>query len=237
MVMQSTSNGRRYGAIAALGFTTLGLSPAAHAQDAEAAVDVQLSAPQVSPEQGAAHGDAAGALLLAGKVGSIVPLNGLDPFVSGGVEVGWIFAGTQQRIAALLDVTYTAPHASGSAFDDRLSGGEFGWKMVHKELIVQPTFLYRLTGLGPLVPFAGLGPRIYFLETVGEGSAAGTKFQESNEQSTKFGVGLPFGAEYALGPGGLMAEMLLEWAPIDHRITGDASLLAASLFVGYRARL
>ena len=209
----------------------------AQAQDVEAQVDLNLSAPAPSdtfeppPEQDA------GGLLLAGKVGGILPMNGLDPFIAGGVEIGWIFGGTERRIAALLDVTYTAPGAEGSASDTRVSGGGFGWKITQKELILQPTFLYRLTGLGPIVPFAGIGPRLYFLETVGEGAAAGAQFQDSQEQSTKFGVGLPLGAEYILGPGGLMAELLLEWAPLDHRITGDASLLGATLFVGYRATL
>jgi hypothetical protein len=246
MVMQSLSDilprarharasSRRSWAAAALGVAALGLSSAAHAEDAGATLDLQLSAPPPLPEPGAARD--AGALLLAGKVGSILPLNGLDPFVAGGLEIGWIFAGTQQRIAALLDLTYTVPHASGSAQEDRLAGGAFGWKIAQKELILQPTFLYRFTDLGPFVPFAGLGPRIYFLETAGEGSAAGVKFQESNERSTKFGLGLPLGAEYALGPGGLLAELLLEWGPLDHRMTGDVSLLGVSLFVGYRARL
>jgi hypothetical protein len=34
-----------------------------------------------------------------------------------------------------------------------------------------------------------------------------------------------------------MAELLTEWALLDHRITGDVSLLGMTLFAGYRARL
>jgi hypothetical protein len=105
-----------------------------------------------------------------------------------------------------------------------------------KELVLQPTFLYRLTSDSALVPFAGLGPRIYLLETVAEGKANGEVIQESHERSTKFGVGLPLGVEYTLGPGGLMAELLFEWGPLEHRVTGDTSLLAATLQLGYRAR-
>jgi hypothetical protein len=221
----------------AFGLAALSSGANAGAEDAAAGVSVDLSVPPSSVGPVPSANEDAAALLVAGKVGGILPLNGLDPFVSGGLELGWIFAGTHQQIAALLDVTYTAPSADGGSADARIAGGEFAWKMSQKELILQPTFLYRYTGLGPVVPFAGLGPRIYFLETVGEGSAAGVKFSETQERSTKLGAGLPLGAEYELGPGGVMAELLLEWAPLNHRISGDASLLGATLFVGYRARL
>ncbi len=228
----------RMGGVAALALVVAAQAAArsAGAAEADAKLDVHLSAPAVGGAPEPPESDR-GAVLLAGKLGGILPLNGLDPFVAGGLQLGWAFAGTEQRIAALLDVTYTAPGAGASAAAARLDAGAFGWDITQKELILQPTFLYRHTGLGAFVPFAGIGPRIYFLQTVGEGSAAGVQFLESEEQSTKFGAGLPLGAEYTLGPGGLMAEVLLEWAPLDHRITGDSSLLGANLFLGYRARL
>ena len=56
-------------------------------------------------------------------------------------------------------------------------------------------------------------------------------------QSTEFGFGLPLGAEYTLGPGGLIAELLFQWGPLKHDITGDTHLGSASLWVGYRALL
>jgi hypothetical protein len=238
MVNRLMSNRSRIvtGAALALGLAAVAHATPALAAEAQAEMSVDVSAPSVPSEPSASSGNEA-AFLLAGKVGGIVPFNGLDPFVSGGIELGWIFAGTDQRICALLDVTYTAPEASGGAADPRLASGAFDWEISQKELILQPTFLYRLTGLGPIVPFAGIGPRIYLLETVSQGSSGGVTFQESKERSTKLGAGLPLGAEYELGPGGLMAELLTEWAPLDHRVTGDVSLLGMTLFLGYRARL
>lgn len=203
------------------------------AQEVKAEAD--LGASTSSPGKGG--DDDSSAFLAAGKFGATVPMNGLDPFVIGGVELGWVFAGTGRRIAGLLDVTYTAPHAEGSAKDARVGSGEYSWEVRQKELVLQPTFLYRLQGQSAFVPFVGIGPRIYFLETVGKGESGGSKLQETNEQSTKFGVGLPLGAEYKLGPGGLFAEALFEWGPLDHRITGDSSLLALNVFLGYRALL
>lgn len=203
-------------------------------------VEADLGAEASAGSTGTGAGQA-GAFLLAGKMGGIAPFNGLSPFVTGGIELGWIFGGTGQRIGALLDVSYTVPRADGSEQDARLSyddvSGGYTWEITQKQLALQPTFLYRLTLPGPLVPFAGIGPRIYFLETRGRGEANGEAILESREQSTKFGVGLPLGVEYTLGPGGLMAQALLEWGPLDHRITGDSSLLGATFFIGYRARL
>jgi hypothetical protein len=215
-------------------FTALFASTVVSAEEASVEADVSTSSPSGGKK---AADDDSSAFLAAGKVGAIVPFNGLDPFVAGGVELGWVFAGTNRRIAGLLDVTYTAPHASGSQSDSRLASGSFDWDVRQKELVLQPTFLYRLTGKSAFVPFVGIGPRIYFLETVGKGNSGGSALQETYEKSTKLGVGLPLGAEYQLGPGGLFAEALFEWGPLDHRITGDSSLLAMNVLLGYRALL
>ncbi len=178
-----------------------------------------------------------GGFLLGAKVGGIMSFNGLDPFVRGGLELGWDFGGTSGSMAGLLDVSYTSPSASGSRQDDRLAyddaTGKYDWEIDQRELVFQPTFLYRFTG-GRLVPFVGLGARIYLLQTLSRGTANGEKILQTEEQSMKFGAGLPFGAEYGLGPGAVMAEGLVEWAPLNHRITGKSNLLAASLQIGYR---
>ncbi len=189
-----------------------------------------------------AGGNDDAAFLAAGKVGGIASFNGLGPFVHAGVELGWIFGGTGRSIGALLDVSYTAPSTDGKATEDfdpeRIPGGKYQWELVQKQLVLQPTFLYRLTSLSESVtPYGGIGPRVYFLESVTRGSAGGQKFADTTEQSTKFGIGVPLGVELALGPGGLLAEIALQWAPLDHTITGDTNLGGATLFLGYRALL
>jgi hypothetical protein len=219
----------------------LGLTGPAHA--AEAAVGFSSDeGMSPGPDSGAQPDDSA-AILAAGKVGAIAPFNGLGPFVNFGIEVGYIFGGTNRSLGALLDVTYTVPHADGTESEDfdppRVEGGEYEWKLTQTELVLQPTFLYRFTSLdlGNVTPYVGFGPRIYFIETVVEGSAGGEQFGDSSERSTRWGLGLPLGAELALGPGGLFAEVLLQWGPMDHRITGDTHLGSATLFLGYRALL
>ncbi len=230
---------RLMAALAAM--ATLGVSAPAQAQTAEAASTPSGAEPT---EKGSDGVDNSSAFLATGKIGGIVPFSGLGPFVSGAIELGWVFGKTKQRIGALLDVSYTVPHADGEqtedyeGFDvDRIPDGTYSWELRQKLLTFQPTFLYRLTGLGRVVPYGGIGPRLYLLESVVEGKSGGEAFAVSTEQSTKLGFGVPLGAEFQLGPGGLMAELLFQWGPLTHEITGDSNLGSATLFVGYRALL
>lgn len=183
-----------------------------------------------------------GAVVAAVKAGAIVPFSPLGPFPTVAVEAGILLPGYERSLGVLLDVSYSAPHAEGTereAFDPgRVPGGEYRWRLTQKQLVLQPTLLWRFTGLNadPLTPYVGIGPRIYLLESVIEGSAAGEPFGSTPERSTKVGFGLPLGAELALGPGGLCAEVLLQWGPLPHRITGDSHLASGTMFVGYRAR-
>lgn len=216
---------------------------------------VALTAPAVAEEASAAPADVAtgsenpdssdnddsgGAFLAAGKVGGIFSFNGLNPFVTGGVELGYVFSALDRGIGALIAVDYTAPKTDGKVTEDfdpaRIPGGAYDWEIRQKILTVQPTFLYRMTFISDsITPYVGVGPRIYFLQSVVRGSAGDQKFADTTEQSTKFGIGGPLGAEFALGPGGIIAEVLLQWAPIDHRATGTTNLGGATLNVGYRA--
>jgi opacity protein-like surface antigen len=98
-----------------------------------------------------------------------------------------------------------------------------------------PTFLYRMTFLSDwLTPYAGLGLRIYLLESTVNGTAGDQSIADTTEHSTKLGFGVPLGVEFALGPGGITAELLFQWAPLEHTLTGDSHLGGLSLFVGYR---
>jgi len=100
------------------------------------------------------------------------------------------------------------------------------------------SFFYRLPSLVTrLTPYAGIGLRIYFLESVVRGTAGGQSFQDTPERSTKLGFGVPLGAEFQIGPGGLFGELYPQWAPLKHATTGNSHLGGMSLFVGYRAAL
>ena len=191
------------------------------------------------PDDGA---DKSGLFLLGGKIGGIASFNGLDPFVHGALELGYVFPVLDQGLGAYLQVEYSAPSADGKVDEDfdpkRVPTGSYDWEITQKELVLAPTFLFRLTSLSDsITPYAGLALRVYLLEDTVMGKAGDQAIDETKESSTKFGVGLPLGAEFALGPGGVTAELMLQWGPLKHTLTGDTHLGGASLFVGYRLLL
>jgi hypothetical protein len=228
----------RHFAACSVGLAFLGLGGVAQAQESTQA-DAAVSTDDLGKGD---DGDDSGAILLAGKVGGIASFNGLKPFVHGGLDIGYVFGGLNRTIGVYLGMEYTAPSSSGTQAEEdtphRIADGTYDWELRQKELVFQPTFLYRFTWLtDAVVPFAGIGPRMYLLESVVRGSAGGETILDTRETSTKFGFGIPLGAEIPLGPGGLMAEFLFQWGPFDHRATGDTHLGATSLFLGYRALL
>jgi opacity protein-like surface antigen len=179
--------------------------------------------------------EASGAFLAGVKVGGLVPFNKLQPAVGVAVELGWLLPWRDRAFAALLEVSYAQPTASGHATDPRVGGAANDWKLVQRVVVVAPTGLYRFTGLGALVPYAGLGPRIYLYESKGSGTAGGQPMAATTEQATRLGLGAPLGLEYALGPGQLTGEALFEWGGLDTRSAGTGtSLSGATLRVGYR---
>lgn len=178
-----------------------------------------------------------GAFVAGAKVGAIAPFDGLNPFVVGTIEVGYILPWLNRGLAGLVDVSYTAPSASGEQADPRVPGGKYTWNLTQHELVIQPTILYRYTGLGRIVPFVGIGPRIYLMKSVVSGKAGDAVIGETNEPSTQIGGGIPLGVELTLGPGAVMAELLFEIGTLDHSITGQSHTGGGTLNVGYRFML
>lgn len=175
-----------------------------------------------------------GGFLAGAKVGAIAPFDGLGPFVVGTVEVGYVLPWLDRGLAGLVAVSYTAPSASGEQADPRVPGGKYTWNLTQHELVIQPTIMYRYTGLGRIVPFVGIGPRIYLMKSVITGKAGGSEIGETDEISTQIGGGLPLGVEFKLGPGALMAELLFEVGTLDHSITGQSHTGGGTLNLGYR---
>lgn len=169
----------------------------------------------------------------AAKVGGIAPFDGLSPFVSVGVEVGYVIPAVDHRLAIVLDVDYTQPTTTGTEMDPRVTGGSYTWKLTEQELGIMPVLVYRLTGMKPVVPYAGIGPRVLLAKSTVQDNGA-PSIMQTHEQSTRFGVGVPVGAELPLGPGAAIGEVLFQYGTLNHVATGDANTGALSLSVGYR---
>jgi len=208
----------------------------ARAQDSESlSIDASVEGGDVAPSE-------RGKFLLGGKIGGIASFNGLDLFLHGGVELGYVFPVLNHGLGAFLQVEYSAPSTEGKVTEsftpERVPGGDYHWKLLQKELVLQPTFLYRMTFLSDAItPYAGLGLRVYLLESITSGNTGTQTIQETSERSTKWGVGVPLGCEFALGPGALTGEALLQWGPLQHTLTGESHLGGVSVFVGYRLLL
>lgn len=175
-----------------------------------------------------------GAFVAGGKFGGLMQLSGFGPNITGALEIGYILPFLKRGLGVMVDVGYAAPVVSGTEQDPRVQGGSYEWSLVQKQLTVFPFVTYRYTGLGKIVPYAGVGPRIVMLEGVTYGTVAGKPLLENRERSTKVGVGVPLGAEYLVGPGAAMAEFLFAYNSIDHKSTGSASLTGFTLWLGYR---
>lgn len=197
-----------------------------------------LAAAQETPDAAADLSPREGGGLLAGaKVGGVVPFGGLSPNVTAGLEVGYVFPWLHRSFAAAIDLDYAAPKSSGTVNDPRVTGGKYTWHLTEQELSLMPVVMYRLTLLRKVTPYIGIGPRIYFLRSTVRSNEGKPSFQETTEQSTKVGFGVPIGAEIPLGPGGLLAEVLLQYGSLDHTATGTSNTGGLNLSVGYRILL
>lgn len=182
-----------------------------------------------------------GVVLVAAKVGALLPygFSNLGASYLVDVEVGYALPVWKHRLAITLDGAFTAPEASGTTTNDpRLdaSGGSYDWHLSQRELILGLSVVYRHP-IGRLVPYVGIGPRLFLLDSRIDGTAGGARISQSSEVSTKAGVGVPVGVGFRLGPGDLFGELALDWAPIDHRITGDTNTGSISIAAGYRLNL
>ena len=191
---------------------------------------------QDAPAPRPAKSGGRGAFVAGAKVGGILPFDGLNPSLVGTLEVGYIFPWFRRRFALLVDVGYAVPRKTGNVPSDvRVADGNYDWELTQKELTIAPTILFRLTKLGRVVPYIGVGPRIYLLRSIVEGKVGGETILETTEQSTKVGLSAPLGAEFRLGPGALVGEFVFEWGPLNHVTTGDGtSTLGGNLQLGYR---
>lgn len=178
-----------------------------------------------------------GAIVAGAKFGGIASFNGLDPFINGALEVGYILPALNRGIGIYADVAYTVPTTTGESNDPRVPTGKYSWTLTQKQLTVTPMVVYRMTRFGKFVPYVGVGPRIYMFESITEGKAGSEVILETYERSTHVGAAVPIGVDYKIGPGALLAELLFEIGPLNHALTGDTNTAATSLSVGYRLML
>lgn len=175
-------------------------------------------------------------LMFGAKVGGIVPLDGLSPFVHFGIELGYVLPPFKRQLAIVVAIDYTQPTTTNVESDPRVMGGTYTWRLTQQELGVMTTLMFRATSVKPVIPYGGIGPRILFARSNVRDDGA-PMISTTKEQSTRLGVGIPLGIELPLGPGSGIAELLLQYGTLDHTATGDAHTGALTLALGYRMLL
>jgi hypothetical protein len=186
------------------------------------------------PATGASTKGDRGAFVVGAMGGAIVPWNGLGANAVADLQIGYVLPFLRRSFGLLVDVSYSVPKTAGNQGDVRVtSGGAYDWHITHQQLTITPHLSYRIPYFGRVVPFVGIGPRIYLDKSTVEGAAGSASVSPTIEQSTKVGFGVPVGADIKLGPGAIIAEALFEWGRIDHTATGTASSAGSSFQLGY----
>jgi len=229
---------------------SIGGAPPAQALAAVDSADVAPAedTPAVEPEDddNALESRANIGLVLGAKVGG-----GLGkPFSDFGatpvfeLELGYMLplgAPVGHGLEVFLTGQYAQPGLDGTAAeaDPRLPGSAPpSYEVTQQALSLALGGLYRLdVGTDLLMPYGGLGARMYLLDTKVKGSVAGQSFGDNEETQTAFGLVLLGGIDVFVGPGALLAELSFGWAKLDGFVMRDTNMGALSLAVGYRVML
>ncbi|HEX2678025.1 MAG TPA: hypothetical protein VHM19_15330 [Polyangiales bacterium] len=136
---------------------------------------------------------------------------------------------------------YMQPSTTGktTAPDARLPGdGTLHYDISEQILPITFGALYRLPLPTRLfMPYAGAGARLFLLRTKVTGSGGGEAFGKNEETGSKAGAYFALGADIFLGPGALLGELQLSYAPLDGYVLRNTNASSLSLAVGYRLML
>jgi hypothetical protein len=207
--------------------------------DAAELVDADPAEPSDSPLDRRADSGLALGAKLGGGIGAPLSELGATPVFE--VELGY-FLPLGDPIGRSLELfvsgQYAQPKLDGrtSEADDRLpADGIASYELTQQQLTLTLGALYHIpVGSDLLMPYGGLGGRMYLLNTKVTGEAGGEAFGENEETQTDFGLLVVAGLDVFAGPGALLAELQLGWAGVDGYVLRDTNVGALQLVLGYR---
>jgi len=248
--MQSTM--KRRGTLLLLGAALLlGFGRTAQAQQASTQGDLSLDS-GTATDGGRADSDGRkspiesklhSGLLLGGKVGAGLgkPWSDFGATPVFELEVGYALPPLHRAIELFLAGQYTMPGMTGvsGTKDPRIpSNNLVSYDVLQQELTLSFGGLYRFdVGSKQVMPYGGIGGRMYLLDTKIKGSVGGQAYGRNEETQTRFGLLLLGGAELYLGPGALLGELSFGWASVNSFVLRNTNFGAWNLAVGYRLML
>ena len=177
-----------------------------------------------------------GAPLIGIKLEALLPqaFSPLQTHVLAELEAGYLLPFAKRLLGVTASFAFSMPSTSGSGLaDPRVPGGAYDYNSTEQHFLIGVTVWANMP-LGRVVPYLGIGPRVYAVRTLSSGSAGGASILETLETSTQVGVGVPVGVNVMLGPGRIFGEFQLLWAGINQKSTGDGSVGSLTLGAGYR---
>lgn len=177
-----------------------------------------------------------GAPLVGIKLNALLPqaFSPLHTHVLAELEAGYILPFGRRVLGVTASFGFSMPSTDGSGIaDSRVPGGAFNYSSTEQHFLIGLTVFANMP-LGKVLPYVGIGPRIYAVRTLSSGDAGGAAILETLETSTQVGIGVPVGVHVMLGPGRIFGEFQLLWAGINQKSTGDGSVGSLTIGAGYR---
>lgn len=207
-----------------LALCCLVLSSAAWAQESEARADASESSTGTI------------GLEISFKAGGHFPqlMNPLGTSFDGILKLGYSPLENKQ-IQFFTELGYSQPSFTFTDTDPRLGeeGGDFTSTLTLRDLNTSLGAAYFFVPLESfLVPYAGAGLKAHFLRFEVE-AAGGSEFGRHEETATRFGGMVFGGAGLHLGPGLLLGELRVGYAPVEEVVSGVSNIGHLSVMLGY----
>jgi hypothetical protein len=183
-------------------------------------------------------------LIIGGKVGGGFGVGGFGATPIFELELGFapdLGSSLGRSLEFFFIGQYAQPGVDGDApkVDPRFTAGApFSYDVTQQMFSLSLGALYRFdVGSKLLMPYAGLGGRLYLLKTKVKADVMGESLGESSETRSDLGLVALGGLDVFVGPGALLGEVSFSWAPLDGYVMRATNLSALSLAVGYRVML
>ena len=209
---------------------------------ATAVLGALLSSTTTSAQTAAIEAHAIPGIVLGAKLGGNTgaPLNDFELSYSVELEVGYLLplpAPIGHAFEVFAGAGYSAPSLDGrTGADARLPGDGIAHFSVEQRVLTGNVgVLFRAPFETPwLAPYIALGYRGFFIDSGLSGSVAGRAFGENHEQGYEHGMFGSLGIDVFLGPGAVLAELQLAYAPHDALALRDTNLGGLQFYLGYR---